>query len=217
MKNFSRLARSTRAGRGASARSGFTLIELLAVLVVLSILMVFLVPKLMGAEDVVKAENTRQFLLQIKAVLTEYEAEIGDYPPSSFTSEQGQPPNRTNLGAEALVVHLWSEGLDGLLLDDEHFVNTDNDESAKRLTTLGNAQLFELRDDWENPIAYFHRQDYSRPDSYITFDGKTGEEVVNPVRALMNETTERFNNPKTYQLISAGSDGKFGTSDDIGI
>ena len=113
------------------ARAGFTLIELLAVLVILSILMVFLVPKLMGAEDVVKAENTRNFLMQLKAVLSEYEAETGNYPSSSFQSEHGQPPNRTNLGAEALVVHLWSDGFDGLLLDDEHFVNTDLDESSK--------------------------------------------------------------------------------------
>lgn len=198
-----------------SPQAGFTLIELLAVLVILSILMVFLVPKLMGAEDVVKAENTRQYLLQLKAVLTEYEAETGDYPPSSFSADHGQPPNRTNLGAEALVVHLWSEGFDGLLLDDEHFVNTDFDSSAKRLTTLGNSELFELKDDWDNPIAYFHRQDYGRSDAYVTYDGKTGEEVPNEVRASMNETTDRYDNPKTYQLISAGEDGVFGTDDDI--
>ena len=196
-------------------RAGFTLIELLAVLVILSILMVFLVPKLMGAEDVVKAENTRNFLMQLKAVLSEYEAETGNYPPSSFQSEHGQPPNRTNLGAEALVVHLWSDGFDGLLLDDEHFVNTDLDDSPKRITTLGNAQLFELKDEWDNPIAYFHRQDYGRADTYITLDGKTGEEIPNEVRASMNEQTDRYDNPKTYQLVSAGEDGHFGTEDDI--
>jgi len=198
-------------------RAGFTLIELLAVIVILSILMVFLVPKLMGAEDVVKAENTRNFLQQVKAVLAEYEAETGDYPSSSFASEHGQPPNRTNLGAEALVVYLWSEGFDGFLLDDEHFVNTDSDQSAKQLTTLGNAQLFELKDDWGNPIAYFHRQDYGRTDTYVTFDANTGIELLNEVRAAMNPTTDRYDNPKTFQLISAGEDGEFGTEDDIRI
>jgi hypothetical protein len=32
----------------------------------------------------------------------------------------------------------------------------------------------------------------------------------------MNPVTKNYYNPKTYQLISAGMDGQFGTGDDIG-
>jgi len=200
----------------ARTRGGFTLIELLAVIVILTILMAFLVPKLMGAEDVVKAENTRAFMLQVQAVLAEYENETGDYPRSDFTAEMGSPPNTLNLGAEALVAHLWSERFDGLGLSDDRLVNTDGDSAPKRITTLGNRQLFELRDDWDNPISYLHRRDYGRVDTYVTIDPETGVELdQNQVRARMNDVTDRYENPKTYQLVSPGEDGLFGTEDDI--
>ena len=199
-----------------SKNAGFTLIEILAVIVILSLLMVFLVPKLMGAEDVVKAQNTQNWLLQLRTVLADYENETGDFPASDYAAEQGPAPNQVNLGAEALVLNLWAEGFDGLGLDDEHFVNTDGDSTPKRLTTLGSRDLFELRDEWGNPIAYFHRRDYGRADVYVTIDPESGEEIAeNQVRAKMNAVTERFENPKTCQLISAGPDGRFGSEDDI--
>lgn len=207
-------AKRTRAAR----RDGFTLIEVLAVIVILSILITFLVPKLLGAEDVVKAENTRAFLLQISTALSEYEAETGDFPTSDFSAEMGVPPNQINVGAEALVIQLWSQEFDGLGLSQDALVNTDGDSSAKRLTTFGNRELFELCDSWENPIAYLHRRDYGRTDVYVTWDPETGEEIPdNRVRARTNEVTDRYERPKTYQLISAGQDGRFGTEDDISL
>lgn len=198
------------------SRRGFTLIELLTVIVILSILMVFLVPKLMGAEDVVRVQNTKNFLMQLRTVVADYENESGDFPASVFSAEQGAPPNQLNLGAEALVANLWADGFDGLGLDDSHFGNTDGDQSAKRITTLGNRELFELVDDWQNPIAYFHRSAYGETHAYVTSDPETGLEIPdNQVKAKINPVTDRFENPKTCQLISAGPDGLFGTDDDL--
>ncbi len=198
------------------ALRAFTLIELLAVILILSLLMVYLVPKLMGAEDVVRVQNTKRFLLELRTVLAEYEHETGDFPASTLTAEQGVPPNQLNLGGEALFLNLWAEGFDGLGLSDERLGNTDGDQTAKRLTTLGTRDLFELVDDWGNPIAYFHRSSYGETHTYVTLDPESGQEINdNQVRAKMNPVTERYENPQGCQLISAGADGRFGTEDDL--
>lgn len=199
------------------SRGGFSLIELLAVLVILSILMVFLIPRLGGAEDAVRSSKTEAFLARVGVALEEFEQDTGDYPASTFTKEQGTPPNGTNTGAEALFVNLWAEGFDGLGMSaDNDLGNSDGDSSRSNLTTLGTRSLFELKDAWDNPIAYFHKNDYGKQQSYLCWDPETGEELPdNKVSALESEKTGRPYNPNKFQLISAGSDGIFGTDDDI--
>ena len=197
-------------------RGGFTLIELMAVLVILSILIAVLVTQLGSADDVAKSKITKGLLDEIGAVIGSYDDAHGDFPPSSFTPEQGQPPNPTNIGAECLVIALFSKGFaptGGNL--DEQLCNTDGDQSKVKLTDFGSLELFEFRDSWGNPIAYFHRADYGRAQLYVTIDANTGESVETELRAVRNQKLGRYYAHDKYQLRSAGPDGRFGTDDDV--
>jgi type II secretory pathway pseudopilin PulG len=188
----------------------------MAVIVILGILIAVLVPRLGKAKEVMKEKNTRAEMAQIDAALSEYENHFGDYPPSTFLEKWGTPPNTTNLGAETLVLSLWSTEWGGTSLTEDKLVNTDNDETKKLFAKFGKPALFELGDEWGNPIAYFHHRDYGRQDKYVTKDTETGDEDDASVKAEMNPVTKNYYNPKKYQLISAGMDGHFGTEDDIG-
>jgi prepilin-type N-terminal cleavage/methylation domain-containing protein len=200
----------------SSRRAGFSLVELMAVLVILAILLVFLIPRLGGMGENVKANTTRAFLEgQLATAIAEYEHEFGDYPPSSWRDEWGAKPNDVNLGSELLFISMWSEKFSGLGMDEERLENTDGDELKKKVTTLGSSGLFEICDEWGNPIAYFHHRDYGREDVYQSFDNETGEEVESKVKSLDNALTKSPYNPRSFQLISPGMDGIFGTEDDV--
>ena len=211
--------KATRASARRSARAGFTLIEILAVVLIVGILATILVTQLGGAQEAAKVESTRRWLAEVSGVIDHYSNEYGDYPRSTFAAADGEAANETNAGVEALVVALFSRGWEagGLLPSvEDRLGNTDHDQSSSTLTDFGNRNLLELLDEWENPVAYLHRQDYeitNRP--YVTYSPETGEELVSFPRARRNETTGRFYRSQSYQLISAGPDGEFGTDDDI--
>jgi prepilin-type N-terminal cleavage/methylation domain-containing protein len=193
--------------------AGFTLVELLAVLVILSILMLVLLPRLAGFGERARERTTKAFLSQLSAAIGEYEDRFGDYPPSQFLEKWGPPPNTTNLGAECLVLSMWSPEWTGTSLPEDRFVNTDGDETKKALSRIPKLALLELKDEWGNPIAYFHRRDYGRQDQYVlTRDDETGESTA---KARTNPATGTWFNPQSFQLISAGVDGEFGTGDDL--
>jgi prepilin-type N-terminal cleavage/methylation domain-containing protein len=198
------------------SRAGFTLIEILAVLVILGILIVILVPRLVGATDAAKIKLQRAEFVKLDAALSEYEHQFGDYPPSSFLEEWGTPPNDTNTGVEALVLSLWSPKWNGSGLPADHLINNDDDRTKKPLAIFPKSDLFEIADQWGNPIAYFHRRDYARKDKYLTRENKSGEEQETTVLARKDPVTGLYYNANRYQLISAGLDGVFETEDDIG-
>jgi prepilin-type N-terminal cleavage/methylation domain-containing protein len=195
-------------------RAGFTLIEILAVIVILSILLIVLLPRLseMGRHAEVKLTATR--LVQIAAAIDQYENRFGDYPPSQFLDKWGSAPNSTNMGGETLVISLWSTEWPGAGLPEDWIDNTDGDQTKKNLTRFGTSDLFELKDGWNNPIAYFHRRDYGRTDTYVVQPDDAGE-TESQVKALLNPKTKTYYEPNKFQLISAGLDGRFGTEDDI--
>jgi hypothetical protein len=118
-------------------------------------------------------------------------------------------------GRRAALRSLWSTEWPGTNLAEDKFSNTDNDVSRRPLTRFPAPALQELMDEWGNPIAYFHRRDYGRTDNYVVTTQDTGEVEEQPVKALMNPATKTYFNSNTFQLISAGIDGKFGTEDDI--
>lgn len=200
--------------RAGAARAGFTLLELLAVIVILGILMAFLIPILGKSEEVARMNTTRAFLLTLASAVSEYENEKGDFPPSSWKDEWGTPPNTTNVGAEVLVITLFGSKWRTSIPEDR-LINSDNDESKKALAGFAKASLFEIKDEWDNPIAYSHRRDYEHPQSYLLKDPKTGELRESVFKARMNPKTGQYWNPKGFQLVSAGPDGEFGTDDDI--
>lgn len=188
------------------------MIELLAVMVILSILMVYLAFNLTGLGEAAKRSGTLTFLREAGLAASTYEGDVGDYPPSSWKSEWGPTPNKTNLGGEALCITLWAKDYGGTGISDDRLGNTDDDESPKSLTTHGNRNLFEFVDSWGNPIAYFHRRDYGREDTYITIDSE-GILDTSVVMARKNPKTDTYHNPRGFQLISAGEDGFFGPDD----
>lgn len=199
-----------------SRRAAFTLVEILAVLVIISILFVFVVTRVLSGEETVRTESTRQFVSRLDAAIAEYELEFGDYPPSTPPPALEGLPNATNLGAEMLFVSLYSRDWQARELPEERLVNSDDDRTKKSLTSFSKPELSEIADDWGNPIAYFHRRDYGKPQVYVTFDGQTGETLEAAVSSRVNESTGDPYNRTRYQLISAGPDGRFGTDDDIG-
>lgn len=197
-------------------RAGFTLIELLAVILILAILMAFLITALGGQGDAVRANLTRTKIEQFAAEISAYESAHGRYPTSSWKEEWGTLPNQINVGIEALVVQLWSAERGGTHLSEDDLVNTDGDSSSRKLTVFPRPELFELSDAWGNPLAYIERMDYGRPFVYFTESPVTGEQLETSVQAVENERTGGYHNPRSFQLLSAGPDGEFGTSDDIG-
>jgi prepilin-type N-terminal cleavage/methylation domain-containing protein len=198
-----------------SRQAAFTLIELLAVIVILAILSYFLVTNLTSATKTSEAQRTHVVMETIQIALAEYSDDKGDLPHSNFTSEQGTPPNLTNLGSECLYLAICAEKAPGDGKFDKDLGNTDEDQTPKRFQGFETQTLFELCDVWGNPIAYFHHRDYDRTDVYVTLDGKTGERLDNNVHAYKNTKTNRYYEPNGCQMISAGIDGKFGTEDDI--
>jgi len=189
---------------------------MLAVLVILAILMAVLIPRLGKAGEMAEEKMTRVYLAELDAAIGEYEQQFGDYPTSRFLEEWGPPPNPSNLGAETLVLCLWSPKWGGTNLTADRVVNLDEDAGKKALATFPKPDLFELRDEWGNPIAYFHRRDYGRRDPYLTESPTTGEPIESTVTAQKDGVTGLYRNPNRYQLISAGLDGEFGTPDDLG-
>ena len=190
---------------------------MLAVLVILAILMAILIPRLGRAGEVAEERLTRVDLtVNLEAAISQYEGQFGDYPTSRFLEEWGEPPNPTNLGAETLVLCLWSPKWGGPNLPQDKLVNLDEDSTKKALATFPKSSLFELKDSWGNPIAYFHRRDYGRRDPYYTLDPTTGEPIESTAIAQKDDVTGLYRNANRYQLISAGLDGEFGTPDDLG-
>jgi prepilin-type N-terminal cleavage/methylation domain-containing protein len=203
---------------GFSKKAGFTLIEMLAVLVIISILAVFVLRTLMSGEDVVRMQATRGFIRQVATMVEEYEVEKGDFPKSTFPAQMDPKPTKINMGAEMLFVALYpkDDGWRANEVPDENRGNVDGDTTKKSLSMYSSAAAFEIIDGWGNPIAYIHRRDYEKPITYITVDSETGTEHEAQVKAVINPGTGDPYNKQTYQLLSAGPDGMFGTEDDIG-
>lgn len=196
--------------------AGFTLVELLAVMVVLGLLTFFLLPRLMGAGETVRIESTRAYLATLEAMVREHELDAGDYPASTFPKSLDPKPSPSNMGAEMLVISMWpKDGNRAGEVEEDRLCNSDGDDTRSSHTMFTSSQAFELADDWGNPIAYFHRRDYREPCLYLTFD-ETGEVVESRVQAAVSPLTQDPYNKASFQLISAGPDGIFGTEDDIG-
>jgi prepilin-type N-terminal cleavage/methylation domain-containing protein len=199
--------------------AGFTLIELLAVLLILAILVGILVVSLRDTEAAARTEIAKQQLMELDGAIKHYMNEFGGAPPSSFQPAQEVGNDGTNVGNEALVAALWSKKYEagGLLADvRDQLVNTDGDRSTKQITDFDTRELLEIVDPWKNPIAYIERSDYPQSNRrYMTYEVATGQEVESVPLAFKNPNTGQYYNAQSFQLISAGPDGRFGTEDDV--
>lgn len=196
--------------------AGFTLIELLAVMLILAILVTFLMRSGIGGIRAVETGNTKAFLQEVTGLVNEYEGEFGAYPPSSFDPELDEKPSKANEGIESLVITLYraGRGWQAPEVAEENLGNTDGDSTKKSLTTFSQADAFELLDAWGNPLAYIHRRDYDRKFTYVTWSVEDGE-IEREVQALVSPKTGDPYRRRSFQLLSAGQDGEFGTGDDL--
>jgi hypothetical protein len=123
-----------------------------------------------------------------------------------------------NEGIEALYVGLHlKEFSDGATLDEKLLCNTDQDSTSTayhRVTGFNNS-LFEVKDAWGNPIAYFHFSGYGKKQIYVMENPDKPDNAEQTVSAVQSKVTGAWVNPDSYQLISAGPDRIFGTDDDV--
>ena len=113
-----------------------------------------------------------------------------------------------------MYVALFSAEYSGQRPSQDWLINTDGDEATRNSSVLGTRELFEIGDEWDNPIVYFdslHYNDHRATIVMVNSDFDYEQEVM-PHR---NERTNSFSRPSSFQLVSAGPDQEFGTSDDI--
>jgi hypothetical protein len=127
-------------------------------------------------------------------------------------------PSPVNMGIEALVIALApADGsYSAATALDDHLCNTDSDNTKRSLTRYSSADAFELRDSWDNPIAYLHRRSYEKGCQYLSYSEEMSDFVEVRVVATINPATGDPYRLDSFQLISSGPDGLFGTEDDFG-
>jgi type II secretory pathway pseudopilin PulG len=149
-------------------------------------------------------------LRALEAMVREYRSIEGEYPDDRLRGNTAR--NTKNANAEALFLALFDPDYSGSRPDQGWLVNTDGDESSRDVSSLGSRELFEIGDEWGNPIVYFESLHYADETacSVLNLDGEEFD-----VFAERNERTGSFYAPQDFQLVSAGEDGYFNTDDDL--
>lgn len=202
-----------------SAR-GFTLIEILVVIVIIGILASLALVGVNAAIQSSKRSATESRLQMLEGACQQYRLRWGDYPPSTLSDFGIALSNETNNGAEALCACLASTLKGGSLLSsvkDDEYVNVDADAASKNVTTwfFGDNQLREISDAYAQPITYIHWKDYQRGPAavrkYVFAQGMPEQMIAIEVSGA----TKTFLRADSFQIGSAGRDGKVGTEDDV--
>ncbi len=203
--------------RSAAGSAGFTLIELLAVLAILGLLMglaVFFFGK--QKEQGYKAK-TKATMAELELLITRYSAKLGDFPPDNLAVLKIRSENTLNEGAEALFAALHNKSFpEGTNVSESNLGNSDQDFTATVYhRDAGVTGLLEVIDGWKNPIAYFTQSGYGRECRYVLEEPLDPSDAEQSVSAQKSKITGAWANADSFQLISAGSDQKFGTEDDV--
>lgn len=198
-------------------QAGFTLIEILAVIAILGLLMGIAAVGIGKFRQKGNIAATKATIETLGLMIQKYESHYGSCPEDTLANYKIQN-NGINEGIEALYVGLHRKDFaEGATLDEKLLSNTDEDTTATvyhRVAGFNNS-LFEVKDAWGNPIAYFRYTSYGRKQSYRMADPPDPENADQEVSARQSATTGTWVNPDTYQLISAGPDRIFGTDDDV--
>lgn len=202
------------------SRRGFTLIEILVVIVIIGILASLALVGVNAAIQSAKRSSTESRLKMLEGACQQYRLRWGDYPPSTLTDFGVALSNEVNNGAESLCACLASTLKGGSLLSsikDDEYLNTDMDAAPRNLTTwfFGDNQLREIGDSYAQPITYIHWKDYQRGPAAIrkyVFSQGTPEQMI---AIEVSGATKTFLRADSFQIGSAGRDGKIGTEDDV--
>lgn len=157
-------------------------------------------------------KQTKSRLNALSVMIENYRSLEGEYPDDRLP--QGLTTNRHNEHSEALVLALFDPEYTGERPSQEWLVNTDADEATRAPAMFDSRELFEIGDIWGNPIVYFESLHYDDKRGAVVQAGLdfVEEQDLKPGR---NERTGSYAEPNGFQLVSAGSDGLFGTDDDI--
>lgn len=194
---------------------GISLTEILIVVVIVGALMaislVLFRQRAEARSHKLTAERIRA--LEEKIELLRSKTLLGREPtsdPERFHGPDGRPvaghsdaENQTNCGIESLVLAIrlyGGEFTPSVLV--EALVDVDGDRT-----------LLEVVDGWGNPYVYIECTSYEKDAAGVKAMMADGRVVL--VRPLRDPATGAFRNESGHQLISAGSDGEFGTKDDV--
>lgn len=205
---------------------GFSFIEILIVMGIIAVLasMAIVATQIWGRQGPEFMTRTR--LVKVDAGIGEWKRAFEAYPPSDPTDipkyamvgpkKVTGVTNKSNLGIESVVLCLYWEGFnyDPQLQDDE-FINSDEDELRKPVDKFKISALREIRDEWGNPFVYIDSRSYAKADGdpvrYTTTKGDVD------VRPWKDGESERFAQPSSYQLFSMGPDELPNTEDDVRV
>ena len=187
--------------------------ELMIVLVIIGILAAAFAAiggNMFGAS---KDRAAQAQLQSLGVMLQSYRSIEGEYPDDRLP--KGVTTNRFNTHSEALFLALFDPEYSGERPSQDWLVNTDGDESTRNMTILQSRELFEIGDEWGNPIIYFESLHYNDKNGATVQAGEDDFYEEQTVAPVSNERTGSFYEPNGFQLISAGPDGLFETEDDI--
>lgn len=193
--------------------AGFTLIEILVVLAIVGLLMTFAALGIGRYRETGRITECRTRLAALTLAVESYAERMGDPPPARLAELGVRAGNALNEGIEALVVALRRSEYGGRRPDERWLANLDGDEGEGLAAHDGTRALLELVDPWGRPLAYFVHTAYDEPGLYSEGDGRDGS--VADVRAAVSALTGAFHRFESFQLRSAGPDGRFHTEDDL--
>jgi len=192
--------------------AAFTLLEIMIVLLIIGILSAVLLITGGKLFQQSKGHETSIRLQQLTVLIEEFRTIEGRYPGDALPA-QGVA-NKINSNSEALFLALFHPDYTGTRPDQNWLGNGDEDATTRNLTLLPGRELFEIEDSWGNPILYFESLHYGSSVSVRTV--ADGEVWTEDVSARRNPVTGGWERPNSFQLLSAGEDGRFLTEDDLG-
>jgi prepilin-type N-terminal cleavage/methylation domain-containing protein len=195
---------------------GFSLIEILVVITIIGILIAVSGGAYKKWIQRAEEDKTRTFILELQSYAWNYNDLRGDYPPSSLKALGiATTGDEDNEGIEAFVQAIFHKEYDGNRPDStSDLINTDDDQANKKITIFERPSLFEFQDAWGNPLIYIRHSDYKKVFTYSIVTGEFGLDSIE-VKALKNLKTGTYYNFESFQILSVGEDGIFGTEDDV--